>query len=106
MKIPKYIEETLKPDYKGGQSRYEFDRFIGHEHYATGYTIRVYKQSHYEYASTLRQRVEKLKAWVERQPGGEAHILYAPDKTHHTQQYAIITIYDPVMQHIEHLVKE
>lgn len=107
MKIPKYIEDTLWPS-STYRARYEFDYDIvfGYDWgYAAGYTIRIYKYSAFEHIETFNKRLDKLKAWVERQPGGECIILRRPDATHYQAQYAVVTIYDPVMKCIEHLIR-
>ena len=99
MTIPKYVKETLS------RSCYEFDHCTKHPDYSGGYTIRVKKSTPYTYADTLRAEVEKLCAWANRQAcEGTACILYTPDKTHHADQFAVVTIFDPIMQKIEHYI--
>ena len=99
IKVPKYVKELME------RAEYEYDRFGKHEHYAVGYTIRIRKQTQYSWISTLKEEIERLKKWVERQEGGECHILYIPNKTHYCEQYAYVTIYDRVMQSIEIYMK-
>ena len=96
MTIPKYVQEILS------RSCYEFDRFTKHPDYGVGYTIRIKKATPYTYADTLRAEVERLCAWANRQAcEGTAYILYTPTKNHHADQFAVVTIFDPIMQKIE-----
>ena len=99
MKIPKYVQELMS------RSEYEYDRFTKHENYSAGYTIRICKHSEYAYADTLKTEVERLCNWANRAAGIEtAYILHTPTQTHHCKQYAIITIFDPIMQKIEQFI--
>ena len=94
--IPKYVKEMMQ------RSRYEFDSCTKSEQYAAGYTIRVRKATAYTNISTLRAEVERLCKWANRVSGCEtAFVLDMPTKTHHCQQSAVLTIFDPVMQRIE-----
>lgn len=94
--IPKYVQEIME------RSRYEFDFYKGHEHYAVGYTIKIRKHSAYAHVATLKHEVERLMAWANRVAGMEiSHVLDMPKVTHHYNQVAVVTIYDPVMQMIE-----
>lgn len=86
------------------RSCYEFNYnyYIKHkDNYAVGYTIEIEKSSAYGYVDTFRAEIDRLKKWVERQPGGELVILEIPKETHYRRQYAVVTIFDPVMKHIE-----
>jgi hypothetical protein len=74
------------------------------ENYAVGYTIRIAKSSEYGYIQTLHDEIDRLKNWVERQTGGELVLLEIPNDTHYRKQYAIVTIFDPVMKHIESFI--
>ena len=72
------------------------------------YTIEVFKRTSYSYASSLKKDCEKLVAWANREVPHEddcpiASIVSIPNKTHHHQQRAYVTIYDPVMFRIEKL---
>lgn len=94
--VPKYVQEIME------RSRYEFDFYKNHEHYAAGYTIKIRKHSAYAHVATLKHEVERLIAWANRIAGAEiAHVLDMPKVTHHCGQVAVVTIYDPVMQRIE-----
>lgn len=102
--IPKYVQEILR------RSKYEFDRCTGHEWYAPGYTIRIKKATPYTYADTFRAEIERLVKWVNRQTPSDgldhAYILSVPTKTHHCDQVAVVTIFDPVMQKIEQFIPQ
>lgn len=104
VKVPKYVQEIM------GRSRYEFDRYTNDPNYAPGYTIRITKSTPYTYAETFRAEIERLVKWVNRQTPSDgmehAYILSVPAETHHRDQVAIVTIFDPVMQKIEHLIQE
>lgn len=92
MKTPKYVIDLMsraKYNYREGGN------------YVVGYTVDIAKYSHYETADTFRKEIDRLQKWVERQ-GGEMIIISRPILTRHKfMQYATVTIFDPVMQHIE-----
>lgn len=96
MKIPKYAQEMMQ--------RARFDLDYKHAGSAPGYTIRIEKATPYTRAATLKAECEKLAAWARRNYT-EAEILYCPDETHYCRQYAVLTIYDPVMQQLEKYIK-
>lgn len=97
--IPKYVQELMD------RSKFEFDFFKGCENYAPGYTIKIRKRSAYAQIGTLRKEVERLVMWANRTAGAEiAYILDMPTKTHHVNQVATVTIFDPVMQKIEQYI--
>lgn len=100
MKIPKYVQEIM--------SRSKFAIGYGDP----GYTIEIKKESPYTHASTLEEEVNRLKKWVERvMPDDELGVptmvinTKFPMKTMHRNQYAIVTIYDPVMKELEKYIK-
>ena len=98
MTIPKYVQELMQ------RSQYEFNHHYYSKYsdnYAVGYTIEIEKSSTYGYAETLLAEIERLKKWVERQAGGEMIILEFPKETHYRRQYAVVTIFDPVMKYLE-----
>lgn len=101
MKIPKYVQELMARSYY-----YFYDFGILDKCYAAGYTIAIEKATPYTRASTLKAEVERLKKWVERQPGGECCIISCPRKTKYSDQAAIVTIFDPVMQYIEKYIPD
>lgn len=87
------------------RSKYNFDSFGNN--YAAGYTIDIAKYSRYESANTFRAEIDRLKNWVERQNGGEIIIMSYPTLTiHNRMQYATVTIFDPVMQHIDKFISQ
>lgn len=104
MTIPKYVQEILS------RSKYEFVRCTRHEWYAPGYTITIKKATPYTYASTFRAEVERLVKWANRATGAEgleiAFILDVPTETHHCNQVAVVSIFDPVMQKIEKYISQ
>ena len=87
------------------RSHYYYDFNKTDDRCGAGYTIAIKKESHYTYAATLKAEVDRLKKWVERQPGGECNIIHVPEKTTLGMQVAIVTIFDPVMQHIEKFIQ-
>lgn len=95
MMIPKYIQEILR------RSRFA----LGYGE--AGYTIEIEKATCYTYADTLRKEVERLERWVVRNMPEDTLgvptmiINRVPKKTHYCRQYAVVTIYDPIMQRIE-----
>lgn len=99
--IPKYVRRILK--------RSEFAFFQGCE---PGYTIRVPKHSIYAQAGTLRDEIEKTINWAKRCMGFDYNwktcpviiIREMPQETTYSKQYAVIDIYDPLMQQIEYLI--
>ena len=98
MTIPKYVQELMQ------RSQYEFNHHYYSKYkdnYDVGYTIEIEKSSTYGYAETLLAEIERLKKWVERQAGGEMIILEFPKETHYRRQYAVVTIFDPVMKYLE-----
>ena len=97
MNVPNYIKVLLSG------SRYEFVLCNKSEDYAAGYTIAIRKRSDFQTAKVFREEIERLQKWVNRQPGGDCKILLLPKETHHSKQIAVVTIYDPVMQHLEKL---
>lgn len=95
MVIPKYVQELM--------SRSKFVLGAGEP----GYTIRIYKSTPYAKMPTLKAEVERLQRWVERiMPEDDLGVPTMivnniPAKTHYRNQYAIVTIFDPVMQKLE-----
>lgn len=106
--IPKYIQNILTRK----KTNYEYDKCTNNENYATGYTIRIPKESPYKQIKTLEKEIKQFQNWAQRiykhtykDTSTIFHILYIPKKTHHTDQYAIVTIFDPVMKHLETYLK-
>ena len=100
MKIPKYILDILS------RAKYEFDFCVKNEKYAAGYTICITKSTEYTTISTFNKEIVRLVNWVNKQVSNTAFILYVPNKTKHTKQFAIVTIFDPVMQKIENYIRK
>lgn len=101
MKIPKYIIETLLD-----RAEYEFTYCTSNKYYAAGYTISIKKARPYQRAETLKKEVKKLCDWADRIAGaGTSYVLSLPTETHYTNQYAIVTIFDPVMKQIESYIQ-
>ena len=100
MKIPKYVVELMT------RAKYEYDRCVTNDNYATGYTIKICKATDQTMIWTLQKEVERLVAWANRQVENEegiqtAYLLHIPAQTHYCPQFAVVTIYDPVMKEIE-----
>lgn len=93
MKIPKYVIDIM--------SRSEF--YLGG--YDPGYTIMIRKATAYTTANTFISELERLVRWAHKHGATCSVILKVPPKTRHDWQYAIVTITDPVMKHIENYIK-
>lgn len=94
MNTPQYIITPLK--------RAEF--YFGKD-CVPGYSIKIHKHTIYEYANTLRNRCSQIITWCNKQIPGSAEMVCCPKETHYRDQYAVITIYDPVMLHLEQFIK-
>lgn len=99
MQIPKYIKELME--------RAAFVRGYGDP----GYTIEIRKRSPYSLASTLETEIRRLEKWVKRiMPEDDLGvptmvINRIPKKTTYKDtQYAVVTIYDPVMKELERYI--
>ena len=100
MKIPKYVIELLE------RSKYSYDnRYRKNENYAVGYTIEIHKRTEYAYVSTLKEEIERLEKFIVNN-SGEYKVIYIPSETHYNNQYAVVTIFDPMMKHLEQYIKE
>lgn len=96
MTVPRYVQEIL--------SRCTWWLGEGSE---PGYTIAIHKKSPYSYASTLRTDAGRLCSWADRNtPEGldTACVVSCPKGTHYEDQWAVVTIYDPVMRQIERFI--
>ena len=99
MKTPKYIKALMsraKYCYTFPQNRAD--------DCSAGYTITVTKATPYTNINTFKKELERLKRWVERQNGGSMEIIFCPSVTHHVDQSAVITIWDPVMKYIDRYI--
>lgn len=96
MKIPKYVIEMMS------RAEYNYKYSVNDKNYAAGYTLNIFKASPYTKVETLEAEIKKLVAWANKNGGeGTAYILGLPFRTHHYDQSAIVTIFDPVMKEIE-----
>ncbi len=100
LKIPKYVKDLL------GRSKFEFDFCTSNENYSAGYTIRICKRNDYQLVRYFNAEIERLVNWANRQVDQTAYVLQLPTKTHYCEQYAVVTIFDPVMQRLEHLIRK
>lgn len=98
MKIPKYVVELM--------SRAEFD--VLHPRGDPGYTLRICKATAYTRHETLCKEVERLVAWANKKcpvpdeyESPTASVISTPHSTRYKKQYAVVTIYDPVMRELE-----
>ena len=108
MNIPKYVKEIMS------RSKYEYD-FLQGENTSVGYTVRIFKYSDYQNVNSFLKEIQRLKKWVDkeyRKIAGDdvepdvCHIISVPNRTHYTNQYAIVTIFDPVMKHLEEYISK
>lgn len=98
--VPVYVREILS------RSGFEFDYLTTHPDFVQGYTIYVRKRTPYTQARTFRQEISQLCAWANRTAGARvAKVLHCPDITHYCDQFAHITILDPVMLQIEDYIR-
>lgn len=100
--IPNYIKEILS------RSNYVFDYYTTDPNYAAGYTIRIDKATPYTWLKTFKSEITALEYWVQstykRIYNDDSiifHLIYIPTRTHHNSQFAIVTIFDPIMKHLE-----
>ncbi len=101
MQIPKYIKELME--------RAAFVRGYGDP----GYTIEIRKRTPYSLVSTLETEIRRLEKWVKRvMPEDDLGvptmiINRIPKKTTYKDtQYAVVTIYDPVMKELEPYIQK
>lgn len=109
MNIPKYVVDLME------RAKYNYSR-SNNENYAVGYTIDIAKRTHYQNVDTFKEEIEKLIAWAKREYkklGGDgefgevAYVLQIPKETKHKyMQYGTVTIFDPIMKHIEKYIAQ
>lgn len=109
MNIPKYVVDLME------RAKYNYSN-NNNEDYAAGYTIDIAKRTHYQKADTFKKEIEKLINWAKheyKKLGGDgkygevAYILQMPQKTTYKHmQYSTITIFDPIMKHIEKYISK
>ena len=97
--IPAYVVEMMKRSFFYYETAF-VDKEIA-EWCAAGYTIAIKKATPYKRAETLCKEVERLQKWVNKQNGGDCRIIKLPKETTNGDQYAIVTIFDPVMKRLE-----
>lgn len=100
MNIPKYVQEIMS------RSRYCYEFERDDPRCGAGYTLKIEKATAYTWAPTFCEEIERLRRWVERQPGGVCYVIKTPRETRHTMQTAVVTIFDPVMMHLEKFMEE
>ena len=100
MVVPKYVQEIMV--------RSEFVLGSGDP----GYTIRIRKSTPNTTVNTFNAEIGRLKKWVDRMmPEDELNVPTmvvhsVSSKTHYRNQYAIVTIYDPIMQQLERYMRK
>ena len=104
MTVPKYVINILE------RSRFNFED-TEDTNYAAGYTINIKKETPYTSANTFRAEIDRFQKWVAKEYkkfGGTddiCFILYVPEQTRHCNQYATVTVFDPIMKYIEQYIK-
>ena len=111
MKTPLYIQNLL--------SRCEWAVEAGRlpKGCDPGYTLLLHKRSAYALAKTLAKEADALKGWAEREmlklcpyydndADPIAVVNHCPGETRYRDQWAVITIWDPLMKHIEKFIPE
>ena len=98
MKIPNYIIALLN------RSEY-FYGDLG----SAGYTLKIHKATPYTHMATLKSEVDRLIKWANKQfptypEAPTAKLECGLGRTMYCDQSAIVTIYDPVMKHIEQYI--
>lgn len=104
MNTPKYIIDIM--------SRAKYAKGYGEP----GYTIEIHKARPQTLASTFEKEINRLVKYTEREwmkrlkangwtpdEGFEpiSYIQSVPSKTHYCDQYAVVTIFDPIMLDLE-----
>lgn len=97
--IPAYVVEMMKRSFFYYETAF-VDKEIA-EWCAAGYTIAIKKATPYKRAEALCNEAARLQKWVNRQRGGDCRIIKLPKETTNGDQYAIVTIFDPVMKRLE-----
>ena len=89
-KVPEYVQELVKGfEYNYGSNA------------VPGYTISIRKPRPYMTARVFRALVERMINWANRY-GADASVISTPLATrHNATQWAVVTIYDPVMKYLE-----
>ena len=99
-KVPAYIREILS------RSGFEFDHMTTHPNFVQGYTIYIRKRTPNTSVHTFRKEIEQFCSWADRTAGSPvSHILHVPYSTLSCDQFAQVTILDPIMLQIEDYIK-
>lgn len=106
MKIPKFVKEFLE-----WRAEWAIYSGIFRNGWDPTCTLFLHKRSYYCTVDTLKKDAERFCAWCNRQIPAlkdypRAVILMCPAHTHHCDQYAVIRVYDPVLQQIEKFIPE
>ena len=104
--IPKYVAALL------GRSRWAVHSACFCRADDPSYTIILPKRTCFTQARTLKAECDSLVAWGRRVMGPEYDwerfplviVRDIPEETHYRFQFARVTIYDPIMMRVEHLV--
>ncbi len=97
MKIPNFVKDLLD------RARYNYT--LTGNNYAVGYTVDISKRTEYQTADAFRAEIRRLENWVKRN-NADCVVVSAPILTRYRTQTATVTIYDPVMKHLQPLIKE
>jgi hypothetical protein len=88
------------------RAKYNYsNRYSNNPNYAVGYTIEIHKRTAYAHVGTLKEEIEKLEKFVIKN-NSELKVLYMPTETHYNDQHVTITIFDPIMKHLEQYIKQ
>lgn len=99
--IPVYVREILS------RSGFEFEYLTTHPEYVRGFTIYIRKRTPYTSARVFQQEIKRFCNWADRAAQKPvSYILHTPEITHHCDQFAHVTILDPVMMAIEDYIKQ
>lgn len=112
--LPKYVENILaRSQWKLPWNLGISVRRLAAAGYNNQYSFVIQKETQYTTARVFRREVDRFVAWANReakQTYGSlpvAHVLFAPEATHHRNQYAVVKITDPIMHDIENkIIKE
>ena len=105
--IPQFVSDML------GRSQFAVYTHYLAENDDPSYTILIPKRTAYSQVGTLAGEVDCFAKWAKRMMPADYDwenapavvIRRMPDKTRYCRQFARVDIYDPIMQRIEHLIK-
>lgn len=99
-KVPQYIREILS------RAGYEFDYLTTHPEFKQGFTLHIRKRTPYTSVRAFRREVEDFCYWADRTAHAPvSRIVHIPDTMRPCDQFAYVTILDPVMLQIEDYIK-